>query len=228
MADLNKILDYNLINKKPTISAAAQAKIIANPPAINTDWERGFYDDFKIETKIYYAFKQSRRCGYCRMTINPGGYSNAIEHITPRILKPTWMFVQHNLLITCDGCNSGKGKSNILARGANTYGNNENNCPDQTNEYFIFNPHFEKWSDHFEIVDRVFLKAKAGTKGPATYAFCKMNRYHILIDFLFQLNIREEISHRMVLQRLRKEKNNEKLTVLKEALDHIKEMIENS
>ena len=46
MADLNKILDYDLIGKQPPISAAAQAKIDCHVIVDKDDWGDSFSKDF--------------------------------------------------------------------------------------------------------------------------------------------------------------------------------------
>ena len=228
MPPLQEILDFNLVGFNPTISAAAQAKIDAYIILTHKDWEYSFCKDFKDEFKPQTAKKQKRKCAYCRTTINVDGSGNSIDHVTPRIRKPHWMFVIHNLVVACDNCNSRKLTSNVLARNDTSYGNNPDNCPSDTVDYLIFNPYFDKWSEHFAIEDQCFLKVRPDTKGPATYNFCGMNRYHIIIDYLDQLKIREPISYRIIIKRIKKEKDLEKLATLKQALDYIKTMIDNA
>jgi len=226
MPNLIKILDYDLIGYNPNISVSAQTKLNNHIIVDKDDWGKSFCKDFKDEFKPKTSRKQKRKCMYCRTTINVDGSGNAIEHITPRVRKPNWMFVTHNLAVACDNCNSSKGTDNVLIRPDNTYGDNDINCPSNSNEYHIFNPHFDKWSDHFEIENEYFLKAKPNTKGPATYDYCNMHRYHIIIDYLDQLKIREPFSFRILNKRIRKEKNAERLTGLKNALQYIEDIME--
>jgi uncharacterized protein (TIGR02646 family) len=212
------LLDFDLIGYNAEISDRAQEKIDDHVIVNKDDWNLGFCDNFKDEFKPQTARKQEHRCAYCRVTINVDGNANPIEHITPRKLKPYWMFVQHNLVVACANCNSSKGDDNMLSSHENTYGNNSEHCPDDTIEYNIFNPHFDRWSDHFEIIDRVFLKVKPNTKGPFTYKKCGMNRYILIVNYIFQLNLNGPISKRILTQRLRKEKDLDKINVIKEAL----------
>lgn len=221
MADLNKILDYSLNGQVPTISANAQAKIDAHVIVDKDDWGKSFSEDFIGEVKEFYSRKQGHKCGYCRSRITPDGYTEPVEHITPRKFKPIWMFVVHNLVVSCGGCNSNKGTKNVLRNNENTYGHNSGNCPNNSIEYRIFNPHHDKWSDHFEIEDDFFLKPKANTKGPYTYKECGMKRYHIILDYLFQQNIRGPMSYKILNMRIRKEKDEAKKDILKRALDTI-------
>lgn len=228
MPTLIELLDYNLIGFHPLITNHAQNSIVAHIIVNKDDWTLGFCSEFKSEFKLQTTRKQRRKCCYCRVTLNVDGSGNAIEHITSRKKKPYWMFVNHNLAVACDNCNSSKSDDNILINHEHTYGNNPINCPNNSLEYNIFNPHFDKWSDHFEIEDNLFLKAKPNTKGPATYSKCNMKRYHIIIDYLYQLNIRGPISYRILNKRIRIEKDQVKLAQLKMALNYIEDMIDNS
>src|SRR4051812_12259128 len=114
MPQLIKILDYDLIGFNPIIPPQAQRKIDNHIIVDKEDWNLGFCKDFKDSFKPQTSRKQKRKCMYCRTTINVDGTGNAIEHITPRKLKPNWMFVVRNLAVACDNCNSSKSDSNIL------------------------------------------------------------------------------------------------------------------
>jgi len=221
MADLNKILDYSLNGHVPNISGNAQAKVDAHIIVDKDDWGKSFSQDFIGEVKEFYSRKQGQKCAYCRTRITPDGYTEPVEHITPRMLKPHWMFVKHNLVVSCGGCNSNKGTDNVLVNNENTYGDNPPNCPNNSLDYRIFNPHHDKWSDHFEVEDGCFLKPRPNTKGPYTYSQCGMKRYHIIVEYIFQLNIRKPISARTLNARIRKEKDDTKIAVLKKALETI-------
>jgi uncharacterized protein (TIGR02646 family) len=221
MADLNKILDYSLKGHVPTISKNAQAKIDAHIILDKDDWGDTFSKDFIGEVKEFYSRKQGHKCGYCRSRITPDGYTEPVEHITPRKRKPHWMFVKHNLVVSCGGCNSNKGTDNVLINNENTYGDNPINCPNNSDDYRIFNPHHDIWSDHFEIENEIFLKPKPNTKGPYTYWLCEMKRYHIILDYHFQLNIRKPFTIKTLTLRIRIEKNEDRKAILKKALDTI-------
>ncbi|WP_179019049.1 hypothetical protein [Winogradskyella forsetii] len=227
MAKLLKILDYSLANKAYSIKNTEQAILDANPTYLKDDWDKSCFNKLKSSIRKHYARRQGRKCAYCRITINPDGSGNAVEHIMPRIKKPQWMFVLHNLSISCINCNSSKGKQNTMRQHENNYGHSPNHCPNDTIEFKIFNPHFDKWSDHFEIQDEFFLVPKPNTKGPDTYKFCNLHRYIIVLDYIDELKIREK-SFKSITKRLRKEKRvhvKEQLEIAKEA---ILDMIENN
>lgn len=225
MADLNKILDYSLNGHVPPISANAQAKINGHVIVDKDDWGKSFSKDYIGEIKEFYSRKQGHKCGYCRSRVTPDGYTEPVEHITPRLLKPHWMFVNHNLVVSCGGCNSFKGTDNVLRNNENTYGNHAAHCPNISIEYRIFNPHHDKWSDHFEIEDGYFLKPRRNTKGPYTYTKCGMKRYHIILDYLFLQNVRKPMSFKILNARIRKEKDEDKKAILMQAIDTIKDTI---
>lgn len=228
MDNLERILDYDLIGKKYTLPKDEMNKILANPITDKEDWTKSFCEKFKINLKSFYARRQKRRCGYCRSIINVDGYTDPIEHIVPRVKKPKWMFVQNNLIVSCGGCNSAKGTDNTLRLHEGNYGDDELHCPSISVEFKIFNPHFDKWSDHFEIQDNFFLIPKPNSKGPDTYSFCNMWRYQIIIDYRDQINISDKKSFRAVTKRIRKEKNKIKIKHLNKAKDYILDMIDNA
>lgn len=229
MADLNRILDYSLNGLRPTISATAQLKVDQHIIIDKNCWgsSKSYMTDFYKETKKYYAGKQKTRCAYCRTSINIKGSGNAIDHITARDNKPSWMFVLHNLVVSCDNCNSSKGTTDMLTARHQSHGNLPSDCPDDSASYYLFNPHHDKWGDHFEIEDGYFLKPKPNSKGPFTYKELGMNRDLIVIDYMRQNQVRENISIRILNLRIKNEKDIKKLEVLRSALEHFKSMIDN-
>jgi len=106
----------------------------------------------------------------------------------------------------------------MMIRHENNYGHESQYYPNTSNEFKFFNPHFDKWSDHFEIQDDIFLVPKPNSKGPFTYKECNMHRYNIVIDYIDELRIREK-SFKSITLRIRKEKNQKKLDELKLALE---------
>ena len=115
----------------------------------------------------------------------------------------------------------------MLVNNINTYGHLPANCPNDSVSYHLFNPHHDKWSDHFEIEDGYFLKPKTNTKGPFTYKELGMNRDLIIINFMTQQQVRVPNSIRAITKRIRNEKNEDRLEVLKEALAHFESLLDN-
>lgn len=227
MGKLIRILDYSLTDKPYEVLNNEQILLDANPTFLKEDWDKGIFNGLKLKIRRHYGIRQGRKCAYCRTTINPEGSGNAIEHIMPRIKKPQWMFVQHNLSISCIHCNSSKGQKNTMRQHENNYGHSPAHCPHDTNEFRIFNPHFDKWSEHFEIQDEFFLVPIPNTKGPATYKFCNLHRYLIVLDYIDELKIREK-SFKSITKRLRKEKREHVKQQLEMAKQSILEFIENN
>ena len=197
MPSLLDILDFSLIDKTYNVLPEEQTVLNNNPTYLNTDWDTSVFYSLKQNIRKHNGRRQRRRCGYCRVIINPDAYGNPIEHITPRIKKPQWMFVQHNLVVSCIGCNSSKGDKNVLVRSEHHYGHDAVHCPDQGTEYLLFNPHFDKWSDHFTIEDEFFLVPIPNTKGPYTFNKCGMNKYTIILDYRDQVGMRENKSFKI-------------------------------
>lgn len=227
MDKLARILNYSLIGKTYDLTDEENSLLIDNPTFENVDWDKYRFQNLKGKIRRHYGIRQNRRCAYCRITINPDGGGNAVEHIMPRIRKPQWMFVQHNLSISCLHCNSSKNTENVMVKHENDYGHAPEYCPINTNEFKIFNPHFDIWTEHFEIQDEFFLVPIPNTKGPNTYKFCNLNRYLIVLDYIDQLNIRKK-SFRSITKRLQKEKRPEVKEQLELAKQSILELIENT
>lgn len=227
MAKLTRILDYTLKDKTYKVLNNEQLLLNSNPTYLKDDWDKSIFNDLKHNIRRHYGIRQNRKCAYCRTTINPDGSGNAIEHLMPRKLKPQWMFVQHNLTISCIHCNSSKGQQNTMRQHENNYGHSPAHCPNQSAEFSIFNPHFDIWSEHFEIQDEFFLVPIPNTKGPATYKFCNLHRYLIVLDYIDELRIREK-SFKSITKRLRKEKRTKVIEQLELAKQSILELIENS
>ncbi|WP_375577660.1 hypothetical protein ABWH96_11415 [Marivirga tractuosa] len=225
---MDRILDYSISGKTYKRTITDQNTLSLNPPVLADHWSTiNQYENLKQNIRKHYARRQNRRCAYCRVLIAIDGYGHPIEHITCRNRKPSWMFSDYNLVVSCIGCNSSKGTKNVLVNEDTYYGDLEEHCPSNGDEYRIFNPHFEKWSDHFEIEDDFFLRPKPNTNGPYTYETCNMYRYQIILDYREQINLRDKKTHRNITKRIRKEKNEDKLEHLKKAFEAILDMIDN-
>lgn len=172
----------------PPVDLAAFANTIANNPQnVSTDWDRGCYDALKAHIKDHYSILQDDICCYCRISLRFAAFGDPIEHIVPKNNHPRWMFVPKNLALACYTCNTKKRAKNTLSSTgviSATYPTNEDG-------FIIYHPHFNNWSDHFEIFYEFFLKP-VSPKGRETFIVCELYRINLPLDKAKQRNWEEE------------------------------------
>lgn len=211
---LNDRFDYTLINKT-YVPNAAESVLIYNPAITKNDWGNDDFDDYKKAVKESYYFDQGRRCAYCRLKLRADAYWDELDHIIPQSIKGQWIFYPANLVTSCKPCNSLKNKIetriNPLAL----------NFPGQSIDFLVFNPHFDNWSDHFEIFKGIFLRGRAATKGPHSYEVFKLFRYHITIGYSEELRYKNSKTMRRLTHLLREPGLSQKqIHSLQEAIKH--------
>jgi uncharacterized protein (TIGR02646 family) len=173
---LNKIYGFK-IKSAARYQAAHIAILRANPIKNSDDWKKGCFQPIKDFVKKEYYLPQNRRCAYCRKKLNTDGYFNPLDHIIPKSHYKRWMFKPQNLAITCVVCNTLKNADDTL-----TPGHNRTRFPKKKIGFTIFNPHFERWEDCFEIEDGMFIKGKI-KKGEDTIKVCKLHQYQYSVQF---------------------------------------------
>jgi len=193
---LNKKLDYTLKGKtyRPT---QAEIRLIYLPSIKRSDWSNNNYKNYKDSLKNLHYFGQTKRCAYCRLNLRVDAYWDELDHIVAQTTKGEWIFYPKNLVVSCKPCNSLKNATDTRANPANP------RFPLHSNGFTVFNPHFDKWSDHFEIVKGIFLRGKTGTKGPNTYEEYHLYRYHITLGYAEELRYKNQKTYRRLTHLLR-------------------------
>lgn len=127
--------------------------------------------------RLHYLKEQKFRCAYCRIEKKEThGLTWDVEHIIPKSTHPNFLFHPQNLAIACKECNSAKDNHEVLVRPRkrlSTY-------PLQKEDYRIVHPHFDVYSDHFEITSvngRIRHRAKNDHKARETYIICNLIRF---------------------------------------------------
>jgi uncharacterized protein (TIGR02646 family) len=174
--DLNKIYSFNIRNAAK-YSVANAAILKANPIKHYGDWTKSCFQPVKDFIKSKYYLPQNRRCAYCRKRLNADGYFNHIDHIIPKSHHKQWMFNPKNLTITCEVCNPLKNDHDTL-----TIGYSKKKFPRTIAGFTIFNPHFDKWENCFEIEDGMFIKGR-NKRGEETIKICKLHQYQFSVQF---------------------------------------------
>ncbi len=176
--NLNNIFDYSLLGKNFTPSLGVQKVIDNHAIVTGDDWYLAKFNSFRKEFKEFYVNKQTFRCGICRFKIQADGHYQDIDHIIPKSRRKKWIFTSKNLICTCTPCNRLKNADNTM----HTSYNRARAFPDDKNAYLVFNPHYDKWSDHFQIEDGIFITAKSRSKGYYTIQVYRLFRYQICIN----------------------------------------------
>ncbi len=176
--DLNTIFDYSLVGKIYKPSVAVQKVIDNHTLVTGDDWYLPKFNSFRKEYKEFYVHKQTFRCGICRFKIQADGHYQDIDHIIAKSRRKNWTFTPKNLVCTCTPCNRLKNADNTL----HTNYNMSKAFPDTRDAYLVFNPHYDKWSDHFRIEDGIFIVAKPKSKGYNTIQVYRLYRYQICIN----------------------------------------------
>lgn len=174
--DLNIIYSFK-ISRAARYEAAHISILRANPIRHHDDWEKGCFQPIKVFVKLKYFLQQIRRCAYCRKKLNADGYFNHIDHIIPKSHHKRWMFVPKNLTITCEVCNPLKNADDTL-----TIGHSRTAFPTRKTGFTIFNPHFDRWENCFEIEDGMFIKGR-NRRGEETIRICKLYQYQFSVQF---------------------------------------------
>ena len=175
--NLNTKYRYTLVNN--TYSPSVDELTLINDPLIDISyWAKkgNAYKSYKKNIKEKHYFGQGLRCAYCRAKLRTDAYWEDLDHIVAQTTRAEWMFYPKNLIVTCEPCNRLKNADITLTNIAIA------NFPTNSGDFTIFNPHFDKWEDHFEIFNRIFIRGKEGTKGPATYKYCHLYRHDIIIN----------------------------------------------
>lgn len=213
--DLNRQFNYSLKGKtyRPSI---AEARLIYDGKITRKFWGQKAYEPYKKSLKNTHYWEQKRRCAYCRVLLNPDAYWEDLDHVVPQSVRGEWIFYPKNLIVTCTACNRLKNSNTTLTNP------NTKVFPSYSKGFIIFNPHFDVWSDNFEIHKGLFLRAKTGTKGPATYSHCHLFRYQIIVKYADEQRIWSVQTMRRLTHRLRSEqKGSREYNSILKAIDHM-------
>lgn len=192
-------------------------------------WTKNRYNKLKLNIKKKLIFDQLDRCGYCRNLIETDAYYEPIEHIVAKSLKPKWMFEPRNLILTCNRCNNLKCDEETLTE---DYVDAED-FPTVSEAFKIFNPHFDKWSEHLKYEDEIFLVPIPETKGEETIKICKLNKFQIITNRAKDLKLGNKKPLQKTLFRLqeltnRSETSEELKTELFNAIFHFSDRVKDN
>jgi 5-methylcytosine-specific restriction endonuclease McrA len=213
--NLSRRFDYSLrgLAYRPTI---AERKDIYSPSVRKEDWNHSTYKQYKSTLKQKHYYGQNLRCAYCRVRLRIDAYYDELDHIVPQSDRGNWIFYPKNLVVACKPCNSLKNADKILTNPS------QSRFPLFSAGFLVFNPHFDRWADHFEIHKGIFLRGKPGTKGPKTYEVCHLFRYHIVLEYSEELRYRNKRTLRRLTHLLRDPSlSNKQIAEIQKAIFHL-------
>lgn len=185
------------INRTAKYDTTHLSILKANPVKHHDDWSNSCYQPIKEFIKKAYYPQQNRRCAYCRKRLNADAYYSHLDHIIPKSVQKRWMFVPNNLAITCEVCNPLKNADDTLSPGTS-----KSTFPNSKAGFTIFNPHFEKWEDCFEIEDGMFIRGK-NKRGEETIKVCKLHQYHFSVQFSVESDVKSKTAIKRAVIRQR-------------------------
>lgn len=213
--NLNRKFNYTLKGKtyRPSLN---ELRLIYRPTIKKDNWGDIEYKEYKDSLKEHHYFNQDRRCAYCRLQLRVDAYWDELDHVIPQSIKGNWIFYPKNLVVSCKPCNSLKNAFDTRTNLGSTL------FPLFSGGFQVYNPHFDEWSDHFEIHKDIFLRGRANTKGPATYQAYRLYRYHIIVAYSEEKRYRSKKTYRRLTHLLREPNlTSKQIEALQEAIKHI-------
>jgi hypothetical protein len=137
----------------------------------SSDWAKKELKPIKDKIRKHYKKEQGKLCCFCKIPFRDNIH---VEHLVPKTKgkytpkgRPEFTFTSNNLTVACNHCNTKKSTNNdMIPWDRNPY--------PQTGQYFkIIHPHFDKYLDHIEIVDKSRYVAIT-VKGYNTIERCKL------------------------------------------------------
>jgi 5-methylcytosine-specific restriction endonuclease McrA len=214
--NLNSFYNYTL-KGNTYVPTALEVRLIYNKNIDKSYWKKqGDYFEYRKALKTKHYFGQGRRCAYCRCELRTDAYWEDLDHIVSQEERQNWIYYPKNLIVTCEPCNRLKNDNSTLNNISIKY------FPLTSKGFNIFNPHFDKWSDHFEIFNDFFLRGRPSTKGPETYKYCHLYRHDVIIANVDEQRIWRVYTMRRLTHRLKfLTKGSPEEVHLQKAIDHM-------
>ncbi len=168
MARLSKRQKKEIVNPV-VINCAEQNRIKAQ----NYDWNYYHLGDIIEKIRNHYSSEQGKLCAFCKL---PFRDEIQVEHLIPKAgaQKPRKEFSYHpiNLAVSCRFCNTNKSTNNDFQEQIWKH------YPTSGIYFRIIHPHFDKYFNHIEIVDKSRYVAKS-SKGFHTIKRCGLHESKI-------------------------------------------------
>lgn len=150
-------------------------------------WTKEIFTELKRKIRLYLLTLNDKKCFYCKTDLVSGTNTIPIEHIVDKGNHPLYTFEPHNLTISCNLCNSGKGTTEVL------FNPNTTVYPFNNKDAFkIIHAYYDIYDLHIRIDSNV-LHVGLSEKGHSTIEICKLFRSKLAEEKL--LDYRLSISH---------------------------------
>ena len=165
---------------QPVVFAGADLDyVIRYDGSSHSEWNRteGPVVALRKSIRVHYLREQRYRCAYCRMEKKENhGLTWDVEHIIPKAVYPRFLYEPLNLAMVCKECNIAKLDQEVLYRPLRA----GLPLPDRSEDYKIVHPHFDIYSEHFEIIfvgGRVSHRPRNNNKAKETFLMCDLIRF---------------------------------------------------
>ncbi|GAA3783884.1 HNH endonuclease [Flavobacterium ginsengiterrae] len=149
-----------------------EQKIIGEKFKTHTDWDTSDnFDEIKKNIRDFLRIEQDNKCCYCKRELGFDIKEVDIEHIIAKSLHWKFTFEPLNLALSCPGCNTKKGDTNILAKSIVRYPKNSKNVT-------IIHAHYDKYDENINIIDNCIFEP-ISKKGSHTITVCELFRIKI-------------------------------------------------
>lgn len=170
---------YSRISEPYALSEEEQ-NLIDNNFQTHNDWDKAAFDSIKSNIIEDLRPKQDNKCCYCRTELGFDIKAVDIEHVIPKCQYSIFTFHTKNLALSCPGCNTFKGRKNVLAKPIKRY-------PRSGSNLIIIHPHFDDYFSSIAIHDGAIYEG-LNDKGCETIKQCKIYRLKEVIKKKKELN----------------------------------------
>lgn len=135
----------------------------------HTDWEKDIFSHIKENLTKHLRSEQDNLCCYCKRPLGYDIKDVDIEHILPKSKYPIYTFNTKNLSLSCPGCNTSKGKKDVIKKlPIKLY-------PRSGSNVIIVHAHFDSYPAHIKIHNNIIYEGLS-EKGCETIKICKLFR----------------------------------------------------
>ncbi|WP_205455799.1 HNH endonuclease [Clostridium botulinum] len=140
-----------------------------------TDWDDANLNSHRRLIKSYLKKICNCKCYFCGSSIT--GADITIEHIISKTKYKAFTYKPENLILCCKECNTLKSEYYVLNKKYNgDEFNSWNDYPDNSCEYKIIHPYFDKYEDHLMRVGVIYECIGESSKGLNTIEAFRLDR----------------------------------------------------
>jgi uncharacterized protein (TIGR02646 family) len=161
----NIINAYNLTND--------EKQLIQQKLKCHTDWDTSnVFDEIKKNIREFLRTEQNNKCCYCKRELGFDIKDVDIEHIIPKSQHWKFTFEPLNLALSCPGCNTKKGDTNILSKAIVRH-------PKNSKKITIIHAHYDDYTKNINIIDNCIFEPLT-KKGSHTITVCELFRLKVV------------------------------------------------